>query len=201
VGILPRRGARHHRGGGDPDLAAVVAQIPWLGDWRSAGDKLRQLLQPSVLKLTVAAIRDAIRGRQGRDPMLVPIVGEPGTTAMFPDQQVKEALAARGTEGTPWRNEFAPRIALTLPSYDPGAVLARLDMPVLVCVADRDRLIPVDYARTVVARAQRAVAALPREHFELYHGPLFERVVADQTDFLRPTWALPRSEARLARGI
>jgi hypothetical protein len=170
---------------GDPELAAVVAQIPWLGDWRSAGDKLRQLLRPSTLKLTVAAIRDTIRGRRGREPLLVPVVGDPGTTAMFTDPHVKEALAAKGTEGTLWRNQFAPRVALTLPSYDPGAVLDRLAMPVLVCVADRDQEVPVDYAQVVVARAPRGqLRRYPGSHFELYYGPLYEQVVADQLQFL-----------------
>ena len=170
----------------DPDLAAVVVQIPWLGDGRSAGRKLRHALRLSSLKLTAAAVRDAIRARQGRPPLLVPVLGEAGTTAMFTDPQAREALLAKGTEGTLWRNQFAPRMLFSMARYEPAAVMERLAMPVLVCVAERDQDIPVDYVQAVVARAPSGqLRRYPGSHFELYHGPLYEQVVSDQLQFLR----------------
>jgi dienelactone hydrolase len=170
----------------DPTLAAVVVQIPWLGDGRSAGRKLRHALRLTSLKLTVAAVRDAIRARQGQPPLLVPVLGEPGTTAMFTDPEARKALAAKGTQGTLWRNEFAPRIVLRLGRYAPAKVIDRLAMPLLVCLADRDQDIPVDWAQAVVARAPKGqVRRYPGSHFELYHGALYEQVVADQLQFLR----------------
>ena len=170
----------------DPALAAVVAQIPWLGDGRPAGRKLRHALRLTSLKLTAAAVRDAIRARQGRPPLLVPVLGEAGTTAMFTDPEAREALLAKGTEGTLWRNEFAPRIVFSLARYEPAAVIDRVAMPVLVCLADRDQDIPVDYAQAVVARAPKGqVQRYPGSHFELYYGPLYEQVVSDQLQFLR----------------
>ena len=169
----------------DPALAAVVVQVPWLGDGRSTGRKLRHALRLSSLKLTVAAVRDAIRARQGREPLLVPVLGESGTTAMFTDPQARQALAAKGIEGTLWRNEFAPRIVFALARYAPAKVIDRLTMPLLVCVGERDEDIPVDYAQAVVARAPNGVLRrYPGSHFELYYGPLYERVVADQLQFL-----------------
>jgi uncharacterized protein len=169
----------------DPALAAVVVQVPWLGDGRSAGRKLRHALRRSSLKLTVAAVRDAIRGMQGREPLLVPVLGEPGTTAMFTDPQARQALVAKGTEGTLWRNEFAPRIVFSLGRYAPAKVMERLTMPVLACVGERDQDIPVDYAQAVVARAPRGqLRRYPGSHFELYYGLLYEQVVADQLEFL-----------------
>jgi uncharacterized protein len=169
----------------DPTLAAVVAQIPWLGDGRSTGRKLRHALRLTSLKLTMAAVRDALRARQGRPPLLVPVLGEPGSTAMFTDPEARQALAAKGTQGTLWRNEFAPRIVLRLGRYAPAAVIDRLAMPLLVCLADRDQDIPVDWAQAVVARAPKGqVRRYPGSHFELYHGPLYEQVVADQLGFL-----------------
>jgi len=170
----------------DPALAAVVAQVPWLGDGRPAGRKLRHALRLSSLKLTVAAVRDALRGRRGRPPLLVPVLGEAGTTAMFTDPKAREALAAKGTEGTLWRNEFAPRMLFSMARYEPAAVIDRVAMPVLVCVGDRDEDIPVDYAKAVVARAPRGqLRRYPGSHFELYYGPLYEQVVSDQLQFLR----------------
>jgi uncharacterized protein len=170
----------------DPTLAAVVAQIPWLGDGRSTGRKLRHALRLTSLKLTVAAVRDVLRGRQGRAPLLVPVVGEAGTTAMFTDPKARQALAAKGTEGTQWRNEFAPRIVFSLARYTPAAVIDRVAMPLLVCLGDQDQDIPVDWAQAVVARAPKGqVRRYPGSHFELYYGPLYEQVVADQIGFLK----------------
>jgi uncharacterized protein len=170
----------------DPRIAAVVAQVPWFGDARTPGQVLRQLLMVSTIKLIVAGIRDAVRGAMGRPPYLVQIVGEPGQTALFTDPEVKAALAAKGLEGSLWRNQFAPRFVFALPRYAPGKLAERLAMPLLVCVADRDRETPADFAARVVARAPRGeLRRNAASHFEMYHGETFERVLADQVDFLR----------------
>jgi pimeloyl-ACP methyl ester carboxylesterase len=170
----------------DPQIAAVVAQVPWFGDARTAGQTLRQLLSVSSLKLVVAGIRDAVRGARSRPPYLVPIVGEPGQTALFTGPEVKVALEAKGLEGSLWRNEFAPRFVFVLPRYRPGMVVERLGMPLLVCVADRDRETPAEFAARFVERAPRGeLRRYPASHFEMYHGETFKRVLADQVDFLR----------------
>jgi fermentation-respiration switch protein FrsA (DUF1100 family) len=169
----------------DPRIAAVVAQVPWFGDARTAGQKLRQLLQVSTIKLVTAGIRDALRGARGRPPYLVPIVGEPGQTALFTGPEVREALEAKGLEGSLWRNEFAPRFVFALPRYRPGRVANRLEMPLLVCAADGDRETPADFAARVVERAPRGeLRRYPANHFEMYHGEMLRRVIADQLEFL-----------------
>ena len=170
----------------DPRIAAVVAQVPWFGDARTPSQVLRQLLQVSTLKLVAAGIRDAVRGARDRPPYLVPIVGEPGQTALFTGPEVREALEAKGLEGSLWRNEFAPRFVFALPRYQPGKAVERLGMPLLVCVADRDRETPADFAARFVERAPRGeLRRYPASHFEMYHGETFKPVLADQVDFLR----------------
>jgi len=170
----------------DPQIAAVVAQVPWFGDARTPGQTLRQLLTVSTVKLVVAGVRDAVRGARGRPPYLVPVVGEPGQTALFTNPEVKAALAAKGVEGSLWRNQFAPRFVFALPRYAPGKLAERLGMPLLVCVADRDRETPADFAARVVERAPRGeLRRYPASHFEMYHGETFQRVLADQVGFLR----------------
>jgi len=57
--------------------------------------------------------------------------------------------------------------------------------PVLFCVADDDRITPP--APALAAAARTPVAELrryPGGHFEPYVPPLFDRVVADETEFL-----------------
>jgi uncharacterized protein len=169
----------------DPRIAAVVAQVPWFGDARTASQILRQLLTKSTLKLVLAGIRVAIRGARGRPPYLVPIIGEPGETALFTGPEVKAALVAKGLGGS-WRNEFAPRFIFAVPRYEPAKLIERLKMPLLVCVGDRDRETPADYVARVVDRAPRAeLRRYAASHFEMYHGETLNRVLRDQTEFLR----------------
>jgi uncharacterized protein len=170
----------------DPRIAAIVAQVPWFGDARTPGQVLRQLLTVSTIKLVAAGIRDAVRGARSRSPYLVPIVGEPGQTALFTGPEVKAALEAKGVEGSLWRNQFAPRFVFALPRYAPGKLVERLGMPLLVCVADRDRETPADFAARVVERAPRGeLRRYAASHFEMYHGEVFQLVLAHQVEFLR----------------
>ena len=181
----------------DPAVAAVVAQVPWLGDGRTPGAKLRLLFRWNSLKLTVAALRDARRARRGAAPLLLPLVGEPGSGAMFTDPRAQRALDTSGFENTLWRNEFAPRAALTLARYEPGKLADRLTMPVLVCAAEEDAEIPLGYIRSALARAPRAeLRTYPGNHFEIYYGAVYEQVVADQTDFLRTHLAVASRSGR-----
>lgn len=47
------------------------------------------------------------------------------------------------------------RFVFALPRYQPGKAVERLGMPLLVCVADRDRETPADFAARFVERAPR----------------------------------------------
>jgi hypothetical protein len=148
----------------------------------------------------VAGIRDAVRGARGHPPYLVPVVGEPGQTALFTGPEVKAALAAKGVEGSLWRHQFAPRFVFALPRYAPGKLAERLGMPLLVCVADRDRETPANFAARVVERVPRGeLRRYPVSHFEMYHGETLQRVLADQVGFLR-AYLLSETAGRVRAG-
>lgn len=173
-------------GAEDQAVAAVVAQVPWLGDGRPLGRKLRHALRWNSVKLTIAAVRDARGARRGAAPLLAPVIGEPGSGAMFTDPAAKLALDTAGLTDVLWRNEFTPRVALVLARYRPGTHMARLTMPVLVCASEGDVDIPLGFVRAAVARAPRGELRIyPGNHFEIYHGPAQRQIMADQTDFLR----------------
>ncbi len=56
----------------------------------------------------------------------------------------------------------------------------------MVCVCDRETLIDPKYVERTAQRAPRGIARhYDSDHFEIYHPPLVERVLADQTAFLR----------------
>jgi hypothetical protein len=58
--------------------------------------------------------------------------------------------------------------------------------PLLVCVCDRENLMDPKTAALVARRAPKGVARhYDSDHFAIYHPPLIDRVLADQTAFLR----------------
>jgi dienelactone hydrolase len=177
-----------------PRIAAVVAQVPLL-DARRTGrttrQRLRRALSRSVLKLFAAAGRDAMRAVRSRPPYLVRVVGRPGEAAVYTEPQVAAIFAELGGEAAGWRNAFAPRFLFGLPRYRPGTV-ERLQMPLLVCVADHDLEASPDFAVEVAKRAPRAeVRRYPVGHFDVYAEPVRTQMIGDQIAFLRTHLQVP----------
>jgi pimeloyl-ACP methyl ester carboxylesterase len=95
------------------------------------------------------------------------------------------ALARRFAGSAPtWRNEIAARSLLPLLRYRPHEVAGRLAMPLLLCVAERDRYASPELARRVAKAAVHSeLHSYPIEHFDAYLGE-HEALVRDQIDFL-----------------
>lgn len=180
----------------DPRLAAVVAQVP-LFDARRTGRTLRQRLQRvltrSMCKLALAAVRDALHAALGRPPYLVLVVGRPGEAAVFTEPLVRAVFTELGGEAAGWRNAFAPRFVFRLPRYRAGTA-ERLQMPLLVCVADHDLEASADFAAWVAVRTPTGqIYHSPVGHFDVYVGEERERMIADQIAFLSAHLQVPQS--------
>lgn len=73
-------------------------------------------------------------------------------------------------------------IAVTSALRSAGGIAA----PLLVCVSQRETLMDPRYAVAVARRAPFGVARhYDGDHFDVYHEPLLDTLLADQTDFLR----------------
>lgn len=172
----------------DPRIAAVVAQVPLLDagrTGRSLRQRVRRALTRSVLKLFVAAGGDMLHALLHRPPYLVRVAGQPGDAAVFTSADARDAFAALGGAHAGWRNAFAPRFLFGLPRYRPGTA-ERLQMPLLVCVADRDLEASPAFAAEIAERAPRGeVQHYAAGHFDVYIEPLRSQVIADQIAFLR----------------
>jgi uncharacterized protein len=167
---------------GDPRVAAVVAQVPYVDGIAT----IRELGPIAALKLTVAGLIDAAGAMRGSEPRCIPLVGPPGSTAAMTTPDAQPGYAAIYDEGFEWRNEFAPRVALRLPLYRPGDRADDIEAPVLIQVAAGDAITPPAPAVAAAARAPRGelITYAGLGHFEVYRGEPYERVVADQLEFL-----------------
>jgi hypothetical protein len=155
----------------DPAVAAVVAQVPGLS--ASVG---------FLVRLMTAGLIDALHGLFGRPPYLRPVVGGRGEGAIIVDAQAESTLRTLGGSSSLWRNEVALRGIFTGSQPRPGKVA----MPLLICVADQDRLAPPAAAIRAARRAPRGqLRRYPVGHFEFYLPPIRDEVIADQVDFLR----------------
>ncbi|KUL25618.1 hypothetical protein ADL15_40400 [Actinoplanes awajinensis subsp. mycoplanecinus] len=167
----------------DPAIRAVVAQLPFMGI--EAGRS-----SPRSGKVTAAlfaaALRDAAGALFARAPVTVPIVGPPGAVAVFTgaeDDAVARHLAA---EAPTWRNEMAARSLFALMRYRPGRLARRLEMPLLVCVAEADTAASLPLATRAAREAPHGeLRRYPGGHFSAYLGEVQQRMVTDQTAFLR----------------
>jgi uncharacterized protein len=176
----------------DPRIAAVVLNMPALDAIAGAniGAKRKRLKASRVatvltaLRLLVAASSDGVRAVLGRPPRYVAVYGNRGE-AFFTDPDLA-ANFARLQAGSPtWQNRVAARFLLHLPRYREGT-MERIAAPILVCLAEDDLEVSAEYVKSKAARAKSAeVRVYPVGHFAMYHGEAFERVVADQLEFLR----------------
>jgi hypothetical protein len=165
----------------DHRIAAAVSQGPYLdGLWalRAAGPR-------NNLRMTMAGVRDEIRRLRGRPPYRLPIVGPPGTLAVMNSPDADPGYHALFDEGDEFRNDVAARVLLRVGPYRPVRYAARVACPWLFCICDRDVVTPPQPASKAAGRAPRSeVRRYDAQHFDIYVGEMFERVVADETAFL-----------------
>jgi uncharacterized protein len=171
----------------EPELGAAIAQGPMADGLAAARYASGHEPLTDGLKRTLWAALDAIGGRLGREPLLVPLAGPPGTLAALntPDSRNgTQALNGNGAYDDEWRQEIAARSAMAPAFYRPGLDAKKIECPLLVIVFDQDGVTPPEQAR-------RAAEAAPRGeklefsggHYAPY-GEAFEQTVEGEISFL-----------------
>ena len=164
-----------------PGIAAVVSQCPFTDGVASLGT----LSPPISARITALAIRDLLAARLGGSPVMVPTAGHPGEVALMNAPDAYPGFVKLVPTGTPLRNEVAARIGVKILPYRPGRLAAKVPCPILFCVCESDSVAPSGPTRRYAAMAPRGEVKLyPEGHFEIYVGDAFERVIADQLEFL-----------------
>lgn len=170
-----RAAARSH-------IAAAVIQCPIVHGPAAA----RRLGLGAVLRMTPASTADLLRGLLRQDRRYIPIVGEPGTRAMV---TVAGALAGWNSTVPPggrFDNRIAAADATALVTASALREARKVRAPLLVCACDRETLTDPKYGMRVAHTAPYGVLKrYPSDHFEIYHPPLVDTVLADQISFLR----------------
>jgi len=178
-----------------PDVAAAVVQCPIVygpGSARSSG-------VGRILRLTPAITADMVRFLLGRSRHYVPIVGEPGTTAIITAPGAVDgwnSMVPPGYSPDVFHNRIAASNALGIVATSATRQARQISAPLLVCICDRETLTHSRYAELVAARAPRGEAChVSAGHFDVYHPPYVETLLAEQTNFLQ-NHLLPAASAR-----
>ena len=178
----------------DKRIAAAISVTP-------AMDGVPVLIQLSrnggVAHLVRAAgngLRDATRALARRAPHLVPMIGEPGSSAIIVQAGGEEAFAAIAGPG--WRNELCARTALGAGFNRPIRFASRVSCPLLVQVGTSDSICPPGAGRHAVAKAgtRAELREYPVDHLDVYAGAWQEQALADQLGFLRRAWPAAAGE-------
>lgn len=176
----------------DPDIAAVVANVPALdvftgtrGRFKPVGfrpTKVRTGL--ASLQLLVAAAWDALRGALGLTPHCIAVYGRLGH-AVFADPALAPLFEAVEAQAPLWHNRATPRFLFTAPHYRNGTI-ARITAPLMVTLARDDAILSTAFVKRKAAEARHVeIKEYPVGHFDMYHGATQENVAEDQSAFLR----------------
>lgn len=165
----------------DPEIAAVVAQIP-----HASGPAGVLATGPKrIAYFTYAAIRDQIGSLFGRGPLYLPVVGPPGAMAALTTDGADELYREMYPEGYEYPNRAAARMGLWIGGYSPLRSASKVQCPLMVVIGEGDTITPVRPARKLAARAPRSeLISYPGGHFDAYFGECFERIVAAEAEFL-----------------
>ncbi|MET0994729.1 MAG: alpha/beta fold hydrolase [Mycobacterium sp.] len=176
----------------DPDIAAVVANVPGLdlftgtrGRFKPIGFRpTRTQIAAATIRLLAAAVLDGARGAVGLSPHYISVYGPLGH-AIFSDPALAERFREVEENAPTWRNQVTPRFLFTAPRYRNGT-MERIAVPLMVTVARDDAVISSAFVKEKAAKApQHEIREYPVGHFDMYHGAVRDEVAGDQLAFLQ----------------
>jgi fermentation-respiration switch protein FrsA (DUF1100 family) len=171
----------------NPGLAAAIAQTPNADGPAAARNAARHQKPLAILRFTGRGALDALGGVAGRQPQLVPLVGEPGTVALLTTPDSLDGGSALNPDNRypDWLQAVAARSALRIGLYRPGRYASRVRCPLLVVVCDQDQSALAGPAVSAARRAPRAeLVRLAGGHYAPFLDA-HEQAVEAELAFLR----------------
>jgi pimeloyl-ACP methyl ester carboxylesterase len=171
-------------GAGRDDVAAVVSLTPLVDGLAAARHAMPRHGPDEMLRSGAAGVRSRFAARRGRPPVTIPVVGKPGDLAAFSLEGCYEDYVSLA--GPTWRNEIDAGIVVEFVKHRPGRSVRDLRCPLLVQIADFDRLAPPAAAARTAFRGRGQVRHYPCDHFDVWPGKdWFEAAVTHEVRFLR----------------
>ncbi len=171
----------------NPGLAAAISQTP-LADGPAASQAAMRYTTPlALLRLTGRGILDALGGLVRRQPLLVPLAGEPGSVAMLstPDGLDGDRALNPDNAYPDWQQAIAARSALRIGFYRPGRSASHVRCPMLVLVCNQDQsALPGPAVRAAESAPHAELLRLSGGHYAPFMDA-HEQAVEAELSFLR----------------
>ncbi|MEJ2701764.1 MAG: hypothetical protein P8Z79_04920, partial [Sedimentisphaerales bacterium] len=165
----------------DHGIACVVGQCPGLDPHASGKMFWKKLGLRHFLRLFIHGQRDMIRSRFGLSAHTIPIVGKPGSLALFAFSETYEGYLNVAPED--FVNEVCARVILRSHGFKPVEYVRNAHCPILIQMCGHDSLAPIGAETEKELRQYANVKSYPINHFDIYIGDNFERALDDQLDF------------------
>lgn len=164
-----------------PELAAAIVQCPVL---QGKAPALKSGLT-NLLRLTFPILSDSFRSFFQLPRRYVPIVGLPGDKAFVTVPGALEGWRSVMPDDYVFDNRITAGSAIGMLFYNAYKYAKKVKCPLLVCVSDKETLMDPKIAVRCAEEAPKGkVIHYPADHFEVYHSPLFEKLIHDQIKFL-----------------
>ncbi|GAA3951924.1 alpha/beta hydrolase [Gordonia caeni] len=165
------------------DIAAVISMAPLVSGLAAGVHHYPSVGAVAMARSTGRAVRSAVGTKLGGRPVLMPVVGPPGSRAALTSDGYLESYLA--IAGPSWRNEVDASIGLELGAYRADRHADRIQAPVLMQICDVDRGAPPHAAAKAGFAARAEVRHYPCDHFDVFSGfDWFTPAVTHQLQFL-----------------
>lgn len=168
----------------DQNVAAVCSQGAMMDGLGALKHLTASQGMGHTLRLTAAALRDAVQRRLGGARVYLPVVGAPGDLAVLATEDAKAGYLRIAPSD--WPNRMTTEMLLTLAAYRPGLQADQVACPILFVVATTDSICPPADVEAAARRAgdKATVLRLDTGHFEIYVDKWFAQGCGAQTAFL-----------------
>jgi len=183
-----------------PDgIAAMITVGPAVDGLATMRHLGTQIGPGALARLTAAAARDVIARARDLAPVMMPMVGPPGSFAALTTEESESGYTA--IAGSTWRNEVTARVALGEWTNRAVGRADRIRCPILIQGGETDSIAPVESARKLAweAKGFSELREYVGGHFD-FLGGLAEQVLEDQLHFLRRHFAGDRAGAAVRSG-
>ncbi|PJZ69414.1 alpha/beta hydrolase [Leptospira perolatii] len=165
-----------------PEIAATIVQCPVL---KGSSPALKSGFR-NLLRLTFPILSDLLRSFLKLPRLYVPMVGRPGELAFVTVPGALEGWHSVMPERYHFDNRVTAGSGIWVLLYNASRSAKKIQCPLLVCVSDHETLMDPSIAVKVGKDAKRGkVIHYPADHFEVYHPPVFPKMIQDQISFLK----------------
>ena len=165
-----------------PDVCAMVAQVPHCCS-RAA---FKTVSLGSVFKGMSKAIADSIKSLFGAQPVLIPVLAEPGNYGVMTHSNWLKEYQVLADGSPTWHNAMPARSLLKGGDYRPMMVADQIQCPSLIVAAKDDAGVPIDSVKETVSKMKNCkLKIIDGDHFGVYQGAPIEDVVASELAFIK----------------